>query len=257
MGFFNSITKAAKVVKKTTVKALDLNAAFFTNPVTFIKSPTAAVQKFKKQSVKERTLRTIGTTATLGAAVLTGGTSLGRSTAAKAATTAGKALVPKTAKGALVTAVAAPAAIGVLSSSKTARKATVGLISPIENVKRGQSIGTALEKTSGKKDIADIAVKGAFLGTGAAALAGGVVVGKKLLDKQKSSKSPIPQGATPVTVNGQQIGSIQKAPAAQTIPKTTPGQVAEKPVEPQKQLKPMKVTTNVKLINNNNIAIAQ
>lgn len=68
----------------------------------------------------------------------------------------GKALVPKTLKGALIAGVTVPTAVGVLSSSPKARKIIKTAIDPRESVKRGKKIGEIIEEPKKAKRILGI-----------------------------------------------------------------------------------------------------
>lgn len=249
MGFFSSLTKK---VKSVAVKALDLNAAAFSNPLTFIKSPTAAVEKFKSQSKKERAVRIVGTTAVAAGAILTGGTSLGRT----AAVTAAKKSVPavgKTLFGSPGRAATTVLAAGVLTSSPTARKAAVALPKTVFNT--GTTVGKAIEKSPNKEKLGEIAAKTALIGAGAGVVAAGALLIPKVAG---AVKEKIKKGETPVLVNGQQVGTVAStAPVPTTIPAKTTGQVGTATKKRKRRAKPAMIKNTVKLINNNNIAIAR
>ena len=97
---------------------------------------------------------TIGLGLTLGA-LLTGGALAPAATGAilrgapavlgKGALKVGKALVPKTVKGALIGAVAVPTGIGLLKASPKARETLVKTFDPRESVKRGEYLAGIIE----------------------------------------------------------------------------------------------------------------
>lgn len=133
MGLLSSIGKGI-------VKVLDINKAAFTNPVTLVtKGVDAAVKQSNSYTPAQAVPKILATTATVAGAVLTAGTSLGRT----AAVTVAKTLVPKTAKGVIATAVAAPVVVGVLSSSSKAREGLISAPSSLANV--GSNIGKVIE----------------------------------------------------------------------------------------------------------------
>lgn len=187
----------------------------------------------------------------LGPAIVRAGTSIKRS-GPKLVASGIKSLVPSTTKGKLVAAVAAPAAIGALTSSPTLRKATVKTLSPVENIRRGKELGGILEKSPQKKDISNVVAKGALLGGGAALAAGGLILGKNILDK-KSKVLPITKpDQKPLTPQT----NVQQTPAASAPTfKAVPGEV-KKTTKRKRKARKKAPTTTVKLINNNNIAIA-
>ena len=252
MGFLSSLTSK---VKSVAVKALDLNAAAFSNPLTFIKSPTTAVEKFKSQSVKENVTRQLATTATAAAAILTAGTSLGRT----AAVTAVKKAVPTVAKTTLGTPARAATTVlsaGALTASPTVRKAAVNL--PKTVFKTGETIGKTIEKSPDKEKLGEIAAKTALIGAGAGVVAAGALLIPKVAGavKDKITKNDQLTG-TPVNVNGQQVGTLAAAAPPTSKVTSTPGQVKKTTKKRKRRAKPMQIRNTVKLINNNNIAIAR
>ena len=82
-----------------------------------------------------RVLTSPVTTAVLGATL---GALLFPASALASAKVVGKALVPKTLKGALIAGVTVPTAVGVLSSSKKAREIVKTTLDPRESIKRGK-----------------------------------------------------------------------------------------------------------------------
>lgn len=118
---------------------------------------------------------------------------------------AGKALVPKTIKGAATALITVPTAIGVLSASKKARSTVKTILDPREAVKRGKKIGEIIEEPGKASDILGIR-EGATLkekivsglktgGKIGAVVAGGLAVGaalkkgKQILDERKAAKA--------------------------------------------------------------------
>ena len=105
---------------------------------------------------------------------------------------AGRLLIPKTAKGAIVAAITIPTAIGVLSSSKKARSIAKKLVDPRENIKKGKKIAELIEDPGKAKDILGIKesstfkdkiVKGLKVAGLAGAAAAVIVGGKAALEK--------------------------------------------------------------------------
>jgi len=127
MGIFsNLIDKVAKIpivnkvfqpggIADKITSPIQYFGAIVANPGTTItQGPNAALQKAKDESFEKQAGKVLLNTGTVAAAVLTGGTTAGRT----AATTIGKSLIPKTAKQVLVTAAVVPVAAGVLSQTK-------------------------------------------------------------------------------------------------------------------------------------------
>lgn len=156
--------------------------------------------------------------------------------AVKVLGTVAKAVIPKTTKGKLIAAVAVPTAIGALQSSPTARKTALNLVNPAENIKRGQALGGALEKSPDKSKLAEIATKGAILGGGAAALAAIPFVIGKVKGKEKE-----PQPITVKDMEGNILASSE--PALATVPATTTGQI--KATQPSRRRKSKQSIQNI------------
>jgi len=120
--------------------------------------------------------------------------------AGKVAKSALKLAAPKSIKGAVGLAVGVPVAVGVLTKSKKAREQAAKYLNPIENIKRGEKLGSIIEDPSKAADILGIKDKEKagfmdYVKTGAKALGvagvaiGGVAGAKALYEKYKSSKA--------------------------------------------------------------------
>jgi len=140
-----------------------------------------------------RVLTSPVTTAVLGATL---GALLFPASALASAKVVGKALVPKTLKGALIAGVTVPTAVGVLSSSKKAREILKTTLDPRENVKKGKKIGELIEEPKKAKEILGIteemtlaekikagAKKAGKVGAVVAGVGALAVVGKKFIPK--------------------------------------------------------------------------
>lgn len=116
---------------------------------------------------------------------------------------AGKAIMPKTAKGALKAAIIVPTAAGVFTSSKKARTVAKKAIDPRESFKRGETIAEIIEDPSKTADVLGIKEKqslkekvitglkaAGLVGAAAAVTVGGAAAlkkGKAILDKRKAA----------------------------------------------------------------------
>lgn len=174
---------------------------------------------------------------------------------------AGRAIIPKTFKGAVKTAIIAPAAVGLLASSPRIRKIITKTLSPKAQFERGKTIGGLVEDPSkflpkektGKsvgERVKDIALTTGLIGGGVAAAVGGVVLAKKGLTKVKSLL-PTGQAQQPVV-------TFQQIPALPSISTgAAPIGAVEKPTPLEKEIAPMQVMPSIKITNKpqNNINI--
>lgn len=154
----------------TITKPVQYVGAIVANPITTIKqSPKAALEEAKSKSFENQAGKVLLNTGVVGAAVLTGGTSVGRSAAVSLA----KSLTPTTPKRIITAAVAAPIAIGVLKETKKPLEAVSK--APSELTQFGSDIGKFVENPS-TTTAADIVQNSPLLTAGAGLLlAGGAV----------------------------------------------------------------------------------
>jgi hypothetical protein len=134
-------------------------------------------------------------------------------------------------KTALVTAIAVPTAVGVLTSSPTAREFAKETLSPSENIKRGKALGEVIE---GKRKITkkDIVTAGKALGIGAI-VAGGMYGADYLLNKDDENKGDggaLPSGSPIASASPQTAltKEVSKTPST-TTRKRRKSQVRETP----------------------------
>jgi len=184
VGFFKKI---AKGLKKDIAGGLDLLSAGFSHPIKTIKDPVSAVKQTKKEGAGKTIVRTATHTAMASGLLLGGGTAVGR----KAVT---KALIPKTAKGAVKATGVGLTAGGLLSASPKARKGVAKVLKdpaklPETAFTGGQIAGKVIE---GKKtpDIKKALTTGGLLGAGAVAGLGVVKGVKKVKSMLGSGQLP-------------------------------------------------------------------
>lgn len=220
MGLFTALQKGIdKIVAKNPT-----GAEKFVNVgnkvLTVITSPIQSISNFKKaeeQTAKKTSGRliaeTLETTITAGALALAPITSLGKTALAKVG--------GKIAGSSLATKVAGSTLLGASIASPTVRELTATVLSPVDNIARGISIGQNIETLpdKAKENVSKIAI-GLGLGVGGVALAGG---GALLLDKLKGDdgilgKSDDIKPITPTGTAGQ-ISPI--LPETTTITKGT------------------------------------
>lgn len=156
MGLLNSVNKlvsnigSSKVGQKvfkpggvvdTITKPIQAVAVVTTKPITTLtKGYTEAKKQVTEQSLTKSIGQTLLNTGAVAAAVLTGGTSAGRSAAVKVA----KALIPTTPKGVITAAVVAPIAAGVIS--KTTKPLEAITKAPGTLAAFGQDVGTFIDE---------------------------------------------------------------------------------------------------------------
>lgn len=161
-------------VVDTLTKPIQYFGAVVANPVLSItQGPSAAMQKAQTSSFESQAGKVLLNTGTVAAAVLTGGTSVGRT----AAIQIGKSLIPTTAKGSLTTAVVVTAGAGVLSTTKKPLEAVTKAPGALFNF--GSNVGGLIEDPNLRS--AEKLLKENPLITGVALAGTGLLVGKTLL----------------------------------------------------------------------------
>jgi hypothetical protein len=219
MGLLSSIGKIA-------TRALDINQAFFSSPVTTLtKGINAGIKKTKEKSISQNVASIVGTTATLAGALLAPTTAVGRSTVSRVASS----LVPKTITGKLALGTAGlVAGQAVVKSPKKAAETII------------KAPGSFLQTTS---DIADVVIEPtpakvkdfvvnnpittavggtALLGAGALKVAPAV---SSLLQNQKIdalTDAIETQNQKPITTEPQTKANVPITPATQTVAKNEP-----------------------------------
>lgn len=173
-------SKVGKVVFKpggvvdTITKPAQYLGAIVANPVTTVtKGLGAAMEKAKTESFEKQAGKVILNTGVVAGAVLTGGTSVGRT----AATTLGKSLIPTTAKGAVITGATAIVGAGVLSKTDKPIEALAKAPSSLYNF--GSNAGSLIEDPSLKN--AEKLLKENPLLSAVSLGGAGLLVGKTLL----------------------------------------------------------------------------
>lgn len=143
------------------------------SPVVAVASSIISGLKGEKEKQASQIKTAVTSSAALVGAVVLGGTSVGKSIVSKVA----KAIVPTTPKGVATAAVAAPVAVGVLTSSPKARETVVSAPSALTSF--GKDVGAFIEEPSvskAKEVVMENPLASAIVGTGAAVAAAGVVV---------------------------------------------------------------------------------
>ena len=254
MGFFSKI-------KSGLVKALDTNAAFFSNPIMTLKSPKKGIAKWKSQTKTQRVTRTLATTATVAAATLVPATAVGRAGAVRVATTAASG-AGKIFFGSVPRVATTVFAAGVIAKSATVRKAIVK--APATVFKQGSNVGALIDKTPAerKKEFSEktfgkkVKSYGVKAGVIAAVAGVAVVAAPTVIAK---AKGLIPFGAfseKEIKVNGQvlQQAAPQQAIVATTpvLPETVAVSPTTTPTKPRRATKKpsMKQSVRVNVVNN-------
>lgn len=224
-----SVFKPGGAVDKLT-KPVQLVGAIVANPVTAVtKGVSAALDKSRNESFEKQAGKVLVNTGTVAAAVLTGGTSTGRTVA----TTVIKALTPTTAKGALTLAIAAPVTVGVLKETK--KPLDVIVKAPGALTAFGSDVGKAIEDPSlssitnivKENPTVSAVVGGLAIGAGAGAL----VSGLGAIENIKTRESV--QDLT------QQLSIMPVSPAPSTVGATPPAAKTEqKPFSPTTAVTP-------------------
>lgn len=167
-------------------------------PILLTENPLLAEKRRKKEILKVTGSALLGVAAGVGLLAAAPGLIPALAIAApKILPKVGKALVPKTLKG----AAAAITVGGILTTSKKARTMAKDL--PGTLYKKGKTIGEIIEEPGKAEDILGIkkgmttkekliegAKKAGLVGAGAAAVVGGVAAGKKIIEKVKEKKLP-------------------------------------------------------------------
>lgn len=143
------------------------------SPVVALTSSIISGLKGEKEKQKAQVATTIKSSVALVAGVATLGTSAGRA----AVSTVAKALVPKTTKGVVTAAIAAPVAVGVLTSSPKARETVVSAPSSLTSF--GSSLGGFIEEptvSKAKEVVMDNPLASGLVGAGIVAATAGIAV---------------------------------------------------------------------------------
>lgn len=187
-----------------------IGKTIYLQPETFVSKVHSNLPKFMQDlivthkdspaEVKSKTIKAAVGAATAASFLIPGaGAAAGRGAAA-----IGKSLIPKTVGGAIKAAILVPTAAGVLTSSKTARDIAKKIINPVENIKRGKTIGELIEDPGKAEDILGLKNKNikekvvaglkaaGLVGAAAAVAVGGVAAvkkGKAMLEAWKEAKA--------------------------------------------------------------------
>lgn len=220
-GVVDIVTKPAQII-----------GTIVSNPVTTLtQGYGAAKQKVLNESVEKSIGKVVLNTGIAAGAVLTGGTSVGRTTALNI----GKKLIPTTPKGIITTAVAAPIAVGVLS--KTSKPLTTIAQAPGKLTAFGADVGTFIDEPSLKnaenilKQNPGVSIA---LGTGAViAGAGALVSGAGALTNIQTKEA-----VQDLTTQLSNTPSNNFPTAAPTVVKETPVTTEQKPFTPSTAVTP-------------------
>lgn len=217
-------------VVDTITKPIQYVGAIVANPVTTVtKGVGAALEKAKTESFEKQAGKVLLNTGTVAAAVVTGGTSVGRTAAANVA----KSLVPKTLTGKLAGAAGVVVATGALTKTDKPIEAVSKAPGALFNF--GQNAGSLIEDPSlaaaekllkENPLISTIAVGGAI-----AAGAGSIVTGIGALENIKTRESvqdltkqlsiqPTPNTQLPTDSGIRLIDESKPLPANPNVPAT-------------------------------------
>lgn len=191
--------------------------------------PPIVLGSKKRRKKRSRFLRVLGSpklTVGLGAVL---GSLLFPAAALGLVRGAGRALIPRTVKGALKTAIIAPVAVGLLASSPRARELAKGIFDPRKGFRKGEAIGGLVQDPSGflPRDptvtgvggrIRDVATSAGLLAGAGAALAGGALLVGTAVPRIRGffDRAPSPQAPISIIpgqpVISQPLGPVQPAP---------------------------------------------
>lgn len=272
MGLLSSLV--SKVKTSVVGKALDTLSAAFIKPVETVKaiiSPTKTVadvvKQVEKQSLTKNITSTVLNTATAAAAVVGVGAISAASKAGTLATSAAsvaKSLIPSTAKGKVIAAVAAPVIVGAIAKEPVkAIKAAVS--APTELAKFGGDVATFAANPSietAKQVIKESPVISAIVGTAAIGTAIATVapavsaylqreVVKEQTEVLKEAITAIPQSSSGV-VYAADVQPI--SPSVPITPETkaiTSGSAIKKRRKAKVKEKPLNVSQRVNVIVSN------
>lgn len=265
MGFLSNLGKAVS-------KGLDYLSAPLSQPLTFItKGPTAAAEAVKTSRTniaagKESGLKSIATTlvstAVVGGVILAAAPAAATGTAGSVARKAALAIIPKTPKAIVTTAIAAPIAYGVVKSNPGGtQKAITGAPSALANV--GENVGNVINNPSIDSVKQLVTENPLIVGGGAAAavIAGGAasagiiggVLTRNELEKQTDAFERQAAAAEKGITVVDKSGGYFDTPEGVILPKTeqlkeTPAVSTEK--APVSGLGGPKMTQNVKVVVN-------
>lgn len=162
-GYIDIITKPQQLI-----------GSIVANPITTLKQgPGAALQKARTETFEKQAGKVVLNTAIVGAAVATGGTSVGRT----AVLNLGKSLIPKTTGGKIIAGLAAPAVVTAVASNPKILTEAAKL--PGKSAAFGADVGRATANPT-KENILNIAKENPLI-TGLVVGAGALTLGKTLL----------------------------------------------------------------------------
>lgn len=271
MGFLSNIissvgsSKIGQVIFKpkgvvdTLTKPVQYFGAMVANPVlTVTKGPQAAFDKAYTSSFESQAGKVLLNTGTVAAAVLTGGTSAGRT----GLLTIGKSLIPTTAKQTLITGGLLVGGAGVLSSTKKPLEAVIKSPSAVFNF--GKNIGGVIEDPNLKS--AEKLLKENPLLSAVSLGAGALVVGKSVIPavssylqgekiEQAIKDIPIASNSGVIAVPQTQIQpQTPLAPTTAITPATqpvTPTTTTKKKYSVTKKAQPQQINQRVNVIVQN------
>lgn len=199
MTFLSNALGVAKTFVQNPLKSVAIGAnVFLQHPIQSVTNPTKAGQDVLKQSVAQNITGAVIGAVSLGAVAVGTGAVLGSTTAKAIAkpivSTIGSTIQKQVVTNPIRTAVVgalAPAVITAVVESPTLRKSVGGLVSPVENVGRAESIVQKFENLpdTTKQAISDIGTKTALIGAGAGLVTAGAILVPNVIERLREPRT--------------------------------------------------------------------